>query len=303
MKAVRILIVAVLAVALTALSVGCCSYRVPDTSDVLHGFGSSPHRKLPDTLSVVVWNLHKGQLSGWQDDVLRLGKGADLLILQEAVTTERMLRTLHDLPGVQWSFAASFGYLDGGYATGVLTGSRAMPMAVDYVRSEAREPIVGTPKVALLTLYALNAHPQPLLVINVHGHLAVSAETFAVQMEEITMRAAKHRGPVLWAGDFNTWTDERYQSVRQLASWLRLTEVAITPDHRTNWLGNVLDRAFVRGLEFHSARALPKVQSSDHVPFALELKLSVPAPTPIEAQYLHRQGPINTARSIEREIL
>ncbi len=277
MKALRILIVPALAVALILLSAGCGSYRVPESSQVLRSFGAGADEKLSDTLSVVVWNMYKGQRSGWQDDLLELGERADLVILQEAITTDQMVRTLRDLPDMRWNFAASFEYPDSGSATGVLTGSRATPMTVDYVRSETREPIVGTPKIALLTLHALNPHPEPLLVINVHGHLAVSAETFAAQMERIAMRAAEHDGPVLWAGDFNTWTDERYQSVRQLAHRLRLTEVTIEPDGRTHWLGNVIDRAFVRGAEIRSARALPEIKTSDHVPFTLELKVTSPA--------------------------
>ena len=277
MKGPRTIAVVLGITLLGAIATGCDVYRLPADTQVLRSFGAGTGASLPRTLSVLVWNVHKGRLQGWSDDLLRLGPHADLLLLQEAVTSEEMVAVLRSLPGVRWDLAASFEFVRHGYATGVLTGSRTTPAAVEYVRGEGREPLTGTPKMALLTRHALDGDETALLAVNVHGHLAVPAAAFAAQMQRIAERVAPHRGPVLWAGDFNTWSAARLRTVRRLAGRLGLAPVRIVPEGRTRFLGNVLDHAFVRDLEILSARALTEIDSSDHVPFRLELKVRAAA--------------------------
>jgi len=258
---------------------GCATPRLPPHSQVLQSFGESSEQQLPSTVSVLVWNLYKGQREGWRDDMLGLGKRADLIMVQEAVTTQDMLEVLQTLPSVRWQYAQSFSYSGLEHSTGVATGASTSPLEVQFIRSIGREPLAGTPKMALLTTYPMAEGGSPLLAVNVHGHLAVSYEAFTRQMERIAEQVAAHRGPVVWAGDFNTWSVARYEAVRVLAKRLEMTPVEFVPERRTRVLGKILDHAFVRGLEVFSSRALRNVESSDHVPLMLELRRLTPART------------------------
>jgi len=88
---------------------------------------------------------------------------------------------------------------------------------------------------------------------------------------------AQHPGPILLAGDFNTWNPRRLRLVTDLARDLQLREVAEfvgarkTGDHQSavvNWLLGIdralpLDRVYYRGLSPLAATVLP-LTSSDH---------------------------------------
>lgn len=265
----------ILVAAVTGL--GSC-YPTTDDSRVLASLPAETPPVLPATLSVLVWNVYKGQRDGWQGDLRRLAGAADLVLLQEVVTTDEMLAGLQALAGVRWDYAASFDYDGGRYTTGVMIGARAPAAAVDYLRSPEREPVVGTPKMTLIGRYPMAGGEAALLVVNVHGHLAVTASAFSRQMKAVAGRIAGHAGPILWAGDFNTWSDTRSAAVETLTVALGLSPVTISPEGRTSIFGHVIDRAFVRGLEVIASQAYPEVESSDHVPFTFRLRRRLPQP-------------------------
>ena len=61
--------------------------------------------------------------------------------------------------------------------------------------------------------------------MNVHALNIVSAETLQLQLDQLVTSMEGHQGPLLLAGDFNVWTDEKQQRLRTLARRLSLTEV------------------------------------------------------------------------------
>jgi endonuclease/exonuclease/phosphatase (EEP) superfamily protein YafD len=85
---------------------------------------------------------------------------------------------------------------------------------------------------------------------------------FRAQLAALQGLMAKHTGPILLAGDFNTWNQRRLRLVTALARDLQLTEVgefagALTTGDRQlavlNWLLGIdrtlaLDRVYYRGL-------------------------------------------------------
>ena len=97
----------------------------------------------------------------------------------------------------------------------------------------------------------------------------------------------EHSGPVVLAGDFNTWNKKRLGLASQFAEDLQLKEVTDFPAGRTtadmhlsylNWFFGVdkklpLDRIYYRGFANYFAQVL-SYESSDHRPILVKLILA-----------------------------
>ena len=256
------------------------------------GTGATPlssftveHQSLPHYITLVSWNVHKQRDARLQADLHALlrQQRPTLVFLQEA-TAELLDVTL--MPG---HFAPSWYYpLRTGSATGVLTFSQVAPLRSEEIPTRWREFFLATPKVALATEYFLPDGAR-LLAVNVHGLNFERWGTlkFRAQLTALKGLMAKHKGPLLLAGDFNTWNQRRLRLVTALARDLQLREVeefsgALTTGDRqsavVNWLLGIdgtlaLDRVYYRGLSPLMASVLP-LASSDHralqVTFAVE---------------------------------
>ncbi|RME72228.1 MAG: endonuclease/exonuclease/phosphatase family protein [Planctomycetota bacterium] len=238
-----------------------------------------------EAFDVVVWNAHKGRDEGFARAFATLVRHADLVLLQEAWAAapggggSAMQRAMLRARGLGWRLAVS--WVDPGpplRCTGVATGARARPVGCERLLSPATEPLVGTPKAALLTRYRLRCdgdRSSTLLVANVHLLNFVSTATFARQLEQIGSAIARHRGPVLLAGDFNTWSEAKRDRLARLAQRLGLAPVRFDghgadSDARTRVFGHPLDHAFVRGLRVLAAH-VETTGASDHHALRLEL--------------------------------
>jgi endonuclease/exonuclease/phosphatase (EEP) superfamily protein YafD len=172
--------------------------------------------------------------------------------------------------GHYWNLASAFA-LDG-LPTGVMTAATVPPIAVCSLRQD--EPLLRLPKAASVTRYRLAGRTETLLVANIHSvNFTLALDAYVGQLEALVTELAEHRGPLILAGDLNTWTDRRREAVEAAAAALRLDEVALAPDHRRLFLGKQVDRVYVRGLETLAARAI-EVRSSDHNPVSALLRVS-----------------------------
>jgi endonuclease/exonuclease/phosphatase (EEP) superfamily protein YafD len=84
---------------------------------------------------------------------------------------------------------------------------------------------------------------------------------------------ARHDGPVILAGDFNTWSVARRRAVDAIALRLGLRAVSLDPDERSRFLGEPVDQIYYRGLVPGAASAVP-VRSSDHNPVSAVFRLA-----------------------------
>jgi endonuclease/exonuclease/phosphatase (EEP) superfamily protein YafD len=220
-------------------------------------------------LRVLTWNIHKQADKGWQTDLARFVESSDLLLLQE-VTLEDRLRAIVESARLRWVMASSF--LIAGQDIGVLTASRVMPIATCTERIV--EPLIRLPKSAVIAWFDLSGTPETLAVVNVHGiNFSVSLAAYRAQFAALGDALMDHRGPIIFAGDLNTWTEARSEAVAQLAQRLGLTEIAFETDQRTLFFGKQLDHIFIRGLTMRSSVAFD-VKSSDHNPVSATLRLS-----------------------------
>lgn len=248
-------------------------YIIPADRDVLAVYGRTEGTALPGSVNVVVWNVHKGFDQGWEEDLSRLSGAADLVLLQEAFLGGKMRQFFKERSQKNWQYAQSFRYARGGDTTGVALGASVQPREVSFARSPGREPVIHTPKMAVVASYALEGSAEPLLVVNVHGQLLTSYAWYEAQLRNLADIIRKHRGPVIWAGDFNSWTAARLALVQRLAGELGFSPVRFVPDERKKVLGNPIDHVFVRGFTVESSRVYGELRSSDHQALNCVLRL------------------------------
>ena len=93
------------------------------------------------------------------------------------------------------------------------------------------------------------------------------------QLEAVATILARHDGPVILAGDFNTWSTARRRAVDAIALRLGLQALSLAPDERSRFFGEPVDQMYYRGLVPSAAMALP-VSSSDHNPVSAIFRLA-----------------------------
>ena len=103
-------------------------------------------------------------------------------------------------------------------------------------------------------------------------NFAVGLEEFRAQIHAIGAVLGNHRGPIVVAGDLNTWSECRQALVEDFMAGYGLQPVEFAPDLRTTAFGRALDHIYVRGLAPADARVVP-VSSSDHNPLLVRLQI------------------------------
>jgi len=239
---------------------------------------------LPRSITLVTWNAQKGAHPQFTDDLAKLlaREQPDIVFLQEARADLIWLEQLGGYLANGWSYP-----WPGGTTVGVLTLSRIPPVWIEPVTTRYREFFVTAPKVSLIAEYPL-PDGQSLLAVNVHllnferwGDLKIRD-----QLNDLKFLMKMHAGPIIVAGDFNTWNKKKLELVEDFTVELKLAEVMDFPAGRTtgdlnseffNSLIGIhselpLDRIYCRGFSIDSARILP-YESSDHKPIAVRLTL------------------------------
>jgi endonuclease/exonuclease/phosphatase (EEP) superfamily protein YafD len=239
----------------------------PDEITNIHGEASADALEpLEQGLRVLVWNVFKGKRASWGQEFRSLARQHDVILAQELYFEPRT----HDLlreSALQWTTATSFYYARrGGIGTGLGTAARAVTRRMHAMLTPGREPVTGTPKLALLTSYMFGE--VELLVANVHAINFAGFTNFDEQLRRLELALAGHEGPLLVAGDFNTWTTRRLRRLDALACTTGLEPVAFASDRRAN----VLDHALVRGLRASDGQVVDS-RASDHAALSFMIDL------------------------------
>ncbi len=222
----------------------------------------------PEAIRIVTWNIHKQEDPGWRADLDRFVAASDIVLLQEVVLREPLRESIESA-GLRWTMASSFLYFD--EDIGVMTAARVAPVAI--CTSRVVEPLLQLPKSSLVSWYALRGTAERVAVVNVHAiNFSLTLPEYREQFERLVAALAAHRGPLVFAGDLNTWTDARWEVVQEAARKLGLSAIGFANDHRTLFLGRQLDHILVRGLEVVDAEVI-RVTSSDHNPVRARLRL------------------------------
>lgn len=218
------------------------------------------------------WNVQKKRDLGWRSDFDRLAGNSDLVLMQEASLGG--LADSNFANGRHWSFAP--GHSTQNSITGVLTLSRSEPLARCTFTSI--EPWLRTPKATSIAAFALEGRDETLLVVNLHAvNFSFGLSDYKHQFHQIGRLLQGHEGPVILAGDFNTWHKRRMQVVDSLAESLDLQPVTFDDDTRMRFFGSALDHIYVRQLQLVNAETAT-VHTSDHNPLVAVLSMPFAAP-------------------------
>lgn len=223
----------------------------------------------PSAIRILTWNIHKQEDAGWQQDLRAFSGDNDILLLQETVL-EAPLQTVVADAGFRWVMASSFIY--GDIDVGVLTASRVAPLASCTQR--VVEPLLRIPKSAVISWFPLQGRAATVAVVNVHAiNFSILLSAYRAQFDAIAQALEAHEGPIILAGDLNTWTAGRSAAVKSVAERLGLTEILFAEDRRRLFFGHELDHIYARGFELVNSSAMP-VTSSDHNPVMATLRLA-----------------------------
>ena len=241
----------------------------PDALTTLPATGGRPGTPLDgDGFNLVNWNMFKGRKAGWEEDLKRLIAEGDVILLQEAHLTEALTEALRRAP-LNWSLATAFRYQ--GAEAGVLTASRTELLGICMQRF--LEPVVKTPKTSLVARFPL-ATGGDLVVVNFHAiNFTVDDIHFLASWQEMETILQPHEGPLVVAGDFNTWSAARQAIVLNTTARLGLTPVQFPLDQRTRILDRPIDHIYCRGLVPVDA-VVYEVSTSDHNPMRVTFKLA-----------------------------
>ena len=270
-----------LLILLVGLAVSC---RGKETVQVA-GF-SDQAQILPASVTIVNWNAQKGKSPQFATDLQLIleREKPDIVFLQEARVNLLEPEKMGGYFAEGWSYP-----WPGGKTIGVLTLSRVPPVRAERIPTKYRELGVTAPKVSLVTEYPL-PNGEILLALNVHllNFEVWSTKKITHQLEDLKKIMAAHEGPIVMAGDFNTWNQKRLDLVKDITREVKLKEVTDFPEGRTTgdtrseWWNKTLgvdkdlplDRVFFTGFDPRSARVL-EYASSDHRPILVKLELQL----------------------------
>ncbi len=212
------------------------------------------------SLRIAVWNLYKGSDERFDQEFLSLMQNSDLMLLQEVLLHRRKATLLSSDKNASWVMAEAW------KQNGIPTGTALLSIYEFFfpigILSPDSEPFASTPKSSVAFIVPIQNQKKSLMVLTTHSINFTMNAPFRRQLEAIAPLVAKHKGPVVWGGDFNTWRSSRWEILHEIMSKSGLSAISFEEDHRSL----VLDHVFTRGLEIKNAYVLNDFKSSDHWP-------------------------------------
>jgi endonuclease/exonuclease/phosphatase (EEP) superfamily protein YafD len=266
---------------LCAIVLAACATSIEASQPISSTFGAAARTSLSRSVRLLDWNVHKGTRTRFGSEFARLTRNADVIVLQE-MSTHGAGRgpqgAVTAISGRSYVMAHAIRYRDG--FAGCANGATANAVRSKVLLTSNSERIVGTPKSSVVTVYRIAGSDDELLVANTHGmnlagKFTFDLEPFRRQLAAVGEEIAHHRGPVVWAGDFNTHNREKTDLLLAETARLGLAHVHVAGSHHLMKSRKrfVLDHVFTRSLRDVRARAMPG-NGSDHT--AIELTFRVP---------------------------
>ena len=226
---------------------------------------------LDHTFSILCWNIQKNtQAEAFSIYLHELEQrnDIDILMLQEAKTD---LHYKLNLKGYSYILAPNIQTKKALF--GVLTATKSHYHHHQSYISHVQELLFTTHKSILYT-YHLLPNEEVLLAVNIHAINFVPSFYFERDLDRLFITANEHNGPLIIAGDFNSWNKRRMHYLRNLAKRLDLNFVDFDDTHHIKSLIHYkLDHILYRGLEATRAKAFDSGKLSDHNPLYVQFEL------------------------------
>lgn len=251
-------------------------FKVLPEEESLETIGAAKNKELRATsLKALVWNIKKSGMAKWQSEFKKFSENRDLILVQEAYANDFFRTVLATYFGYRWDVGISFLYRkDNNTPTGTMIGSTVAASYVDVMHSPDEEPVLETPKSLTLAKYPVKGKTEELLVISIHGINFQTTAAFKRHIDRAFESISEHTGPILFAGDFNTWNNPRTNYLYRMCKKHDLKAVKFkNGHHRLMFNGYYLDHSFVRGLEVTHAEVIGESEGSDHKPLLLEMNV------------------------------
>ncbi|NQZ92873.1 MAG: endonuclease/exonuclease/phosphatase family protein [Moritella sp.] len=217
--------------------------------------------ELPTEFTIADWNIYKQEDDNWRRELTKIIEQNDLIVLQEAKLSF-LLHQLMQQHELSWTQVEAFSVYN--QSMGVLTASRVAPISV--CKQTIVEPWLRFPKSSLVSYYPWAGSDEPLLVANMHMiNFTLGVDEFTQQLEGVIAVIRQHDGPVIMAGDFNTWTNKRLNQLQTMTASVELQQLVYQNDVRKTAFGYPLDDLYFRGLQQLSASSY-ETDASDHNP-------------------------------------
>lgn len=252
-------------------------FRIPSLESSFKVFGSATEQALnPKKFTVVVWNILKSKKRRYRSEFKSFGK-VDAFMLQEVNLVPEFFDSYQDYADHEIHFGASFSQRKWRkrIESGTAISSSVRPIDSGMMRTTQLEPVVKTPKVVTWMKLPFQGRPETLLLVNIHGLNLTKNRDFRAQMLECKKLIDSHKGPVIFAGDFNTSDNEKYNDMISVIQKTGLVPVAFMNDERkrSRFSKLVIDHAFIRGMDVIQANVFHKLKASDHKAMGLRLSL------------------------------
>jgi endonuclease/exonuclease/phosphatase (EEP) superfamily protein YafD len=225
--------------------------------DQVYSYGTVHQKPPTENLKLFVWNVAKFKESKALDDLFNLASASDVIFLQEATHStvyqaafEEKLETHahHFYPSFCDKKAMAFG---------VQISTSLNTINLDRWPSPENEPLSTIKKMSGYSLVEWNN--DKIHLINTHALNFNAGGKFERQIDDLVEKIKQLEGPLIWAGDFNTWIPLRKNYLFSKAAELGLIHIDPEDDHRKL----ILDHIFYRGLNLKMARMID-MDNSDH---------------------------------------
>lgn len=218
-------------------------------------------KALSRPFTLLNWNIYKQQKQQWKESLQEWVNSADLITLQEAKLSTELIQFSQNQ---KLFYVQNYAFKLDGSIFGVNTLSSVTPLSL--CGTSYPEPWILVPKTGVASVYELQGSEQNLLVINLHGvNFTFTEQPLNKQLSPYLALIKAHQGPIIFSGDFNTWSDARLIEVEKSLINSGFSEALFREDKRSTVFGLPLDHVYFRGLKVIEAQSLA-TEASDHSP-------------------------------------
>jgi len=243
-------------------------------TEAIWTWGAADLKGLPTEFNLCIWNLWK-QSGGenFKAEFRALMNQSELFLGQEALLSRDAI-ALFAWPSRETIHAATYRRMDG-KRDGVITISVAKTaFPPKRVISVTAEPVLKTTKAALLTYYRSDPLPQTssVAVVNFHSTLIRMPRTAKAEILRIIENLENHDGPIIFAGDFNTFSRQHFIEMEKALNIIGVRHIAPKNEPRRRLAR--LDQLFLRGFEVLEFTIDTSFKHSDHFPIVCRLRFA-----------------------------